>query len=686
MCVSPAGIALTPLHHASLQETDRRCTDIFCLLLFVVFLAGMFVIAGIAYSQGDYRRVLNGIDYRGCTCGSPSKLGTDGVCTDSSSSTGTGVFTPGGFSLIAVPVSDLSSPDLSGKSAIMCAPSCPTSGVTSGSSVGVQLACYTASHELRFMTGTTYSQQVNDAHVNCPGTVFATTAPSHSIAGYCLPQGATAKNFSSTFQTAVDTALGSGTWSTAVDSINQGKWVMVGLACGSILIAFLYLLVIYRCARPITTLAIIAVQALLVAGGALFLVQANNIAKNLHNDVYASYSVDTNWQLNFYGGIAIEVVAALYLCIMVFMWKRIFIAIDLIQLAGHVLQDAWGVVFFPLFTVILTVGVTVAWCITTVLMFSLGEIKPVEIPGVPSGTARTFVLNDSMRYALLYHLFGLFWVTQFLSAVCEMTIAFVATHWLFTPREGGKKHIKPHATLFAFNTVLRYHLGTAAFGAAIIAIIKFIRAIIEYVQHRVKKAGKKSVFINAVLCCCRCCFWCLECCMRFVNRNAYAVVALTKQGFCASAATAFSLLAGNLAQVGAVAGVSTVFLFLGKLFVASVTSGIGYFIFTLVPAFSDVNSPTAVQSPFWPCLVLFVAAYIVGSMFMSVYAVTIDATLMCFVFDKGHGLMDKTTATEIQSLNENAIRNGVENSYASSPDGEVGEKVITPSGGRPTYS
>lgn len=40
----------------------------------------------------------------------------------------------------------------------------------------------------------------------------------------------------------------------------------------------------------------------------------------------------------------------------------------------------------------------------------------------------------------------------------------------------------------------RYHTGSLAFGAAIIAIVQFIRAVLEYIDHKLK--GVIIVLIN----------------------------------------------------------------------------------------------------------------------------------------------------------------------------------------------
>ena len=81
----------------------------------------------------------------------------------------------------------------------------------------------------------------------------------------------------------------------------------------------------------------------------------------------------------------------------------------------------------------------------------------------------------------------------------------------------------------AFWRLLRYHLGTAAFGSLIIALIQLIRIILTYVQHIVKKYEKKGctgskalvAVLKAVLCCLQCCMACFERFMKFININAY---------------------------------------------------------------------------------------------------------------------------------------------------------------------
>ena len=82
--------------------------------------------------------------------------------------------------------------------------------------------------------------------------------------------------------------------------------------------------------------------------------------------------------------------------------------------------------------------------------------------------------NHAVRYMFLYHLLGYMWSVEFIKAIGMMTIAgaIASDYWI------TKEAMKPSMpTAGAFYRTLRYHLGSAAFGSFIIAVIRVIRAI-----------------------------------------------------------------------------------------------------------------------------------------------------------------------------------------------------------------
>ena len=71
----------------------------------------------------------------------------------------------------------------------------------------------------------------------------------------------------------------------------------------------------------------------------------------------------------------------------------------------------------------------------------------------------------------------------------------------------------------------RFHTGSLAFGALIIAIVQMIRIILAYIQKKLKNRTGKIA--KALLCLLQCCFWCLEKFLKYVNRQAYIEVSVS---------------------------------------------------------------------------------------------------------------------------------------------------------------
>ena len=101
----------------------------------------------------------------------------------------------------------------------------------------------------------------------------------------------------------------------------------------------------------------------------------------------------------------------------------------------------------------------------------------------------------------------------------------------------------------------------------IIAIIKMIRKVVQFIEDKLKEKGADIFPVKVVMCLCKCCLWCLEKFMKFINRNAYILTAIKGTNFCKSAKDAFSLITRNCVRVAVIDNVTDFLLFLGKLVV-----------------------------------------------------------------------------------------------------------------------
>ena len=170
-----------------------------------------------------------------------------------------------------------------------------------------------------------------------------------------------------------------------------------------------------------------------------------------------------------------------------------------------------------------------------------------------------------------------------------------------------------------------FHLGTAAFGSLIIAIFSFIRMVLEYIERKYLAASPG--FVKYMLSFCKCCFWCLEKFIRFINRNAYIMCAVKGTNFCKSARDAFNLLMRNLVRVVVLNGVVTFLLFLGKLAIVIITGVVSYMAFSgQIPDIAD-QLPT-LNFSYTPVICIVLGSYLIACSFFSVYTMAVDTLFL----------------------------------------------------------
>lgn len=119
--------------------------------------------------------------------------------------------------------------------------------------------------------------------------------------------------------------------------------------------------------------------------------------------------------------------------------------------------------------------------------------------------------------------------------------------------------------------------------------------------------------------------------MRFINKNAYIQTAIFGSSFCTSAKEAFFLILRNAARVAAISYVSGGVVFVGKVFITTLTTGLSYL---AIDAYDDGSVRNQLYSIIGPLFFIAAIAWFIAGMFMSVYDMGIATILQCFVADE----------------------------------------------------
>lgn len=128
----------------------------------------------------------------------------------------------------------------------------------------------------------------------------------------------------------------------------------------------------------------------------------------------------------------------------------------------------------------------------------------------------------------------------------------------------------------------------------------------------------------------QCCLCCLECIVKFINTQAYIHIAIRGKNFCYAAKDGFEIAWSNAIRFAVVGGVGQVIMFLGKIMIGAGTA-LGFYL--LINYTSIRNS---YSQPFYQVILMGLIGYLVGTLFMSIYAVAMDTLLQCFLVDEAN--------------------------------------------------
>lgn len=440
-------------------------------------------------------------------------------------------------------------------------------------------------------------------------------------------------------------------------------WYVI-LVCGivgAIAFGFIWVLFLRSCAGPMvwTTVwlfffaMVLATLFCLLKGGTIPYSAVTNATaalalSNVNTASLSATSNSTNAIAFQIVGWILAIATVILLFVIIAVAKKINLTVKIVQESAKAVQDMPFMMFFPFTTVVSLFVLFIYFVFVGILLMSAGSLTVDQM--VQAGTQASSAIgfnynatgiitslsayksNNVLNYLAIYHLFGFLWTAQFVQAVGMCTLAGAVSKWYFS-RE--KKHFDKMPVMHSLWITLRYHLGSLAFGAAIVAIVQLIRIILAYIDHQTKNAQKSNKFLALLMKIVQCCLCCFEKCLKWINKNVFILVAMKNKNFCTGCKNAFELIKDNLITIGTVTAVGNLMIFLGKLVITALCMSACFIWLSYAPNFQ--NTPTAaepISSPFVPTLVCAIIGFLVGSAFLYVFEMTVDTILLCFCEDQ----------------------------------------------------
>lgn len=326
-------------------------------------------------------------------------------------------------------------------------------------------------------------------------------------------------------------------------------------------------------------------------------------------------------------------IAGLYFCLMVFLRKRIGLGIAIVKQASRAIIAMPIIVLTPFFQFLGTAVFLAVWTIFAVYLAGTSTVSTQQLTDDDSSNSYKVVEypKETQQRAWVM-IFILFWTLNLIVAIGQIANAMAISSWYFTR---DKKSVGNLAVFGAYAKTFRYHLGTAAFGSLIIAILQTIRMVLMYIHRKAKlEENRLAQLVFKIL---MCVMWCVEKCLKFINKNAYIQTALTGKSFMPAAKSAFFLILRNILRIGALSLVSNFLLFVGKMFVTAVTVAATFYL--MVEEYdNELNSVIA------PLILVAILAWHTSEVFCEVFGMATDTIIQCFILDEEWNGMENSFA------------------------------------------
>ncbi|KAM3391460.1 hypothetical protein ACQJBY_012883 [Aegilops geniculata] len=324
--------------------------------------------------------------------------------------------------------------------------------------------------------------------------------------------------------------------------------------------------------------------------------------------------------------------------------RRILIATPVLKVAAKVIGEVQALIVFPVVPYFILAIFYMFWFSATLHLFSSGQVVrndcstdccsyDLKLGKVNCDNCCGYSIHYTphIGIAILFHLFGCYWATQFFMA-CSATVVAGSVASYYWARGEISHDIPFFSVVSSLKRLMRYNLGSAAIGSLVVSGVEWVRFILECLRRKLKLAGSagESCFGKVSSSSSQCCRGCIDWTLMSVNRNAYIMIAITGKGFFKASVLATGLIMNNILRIGKVNVIGDVILFLGKLCVSLFCA---LFAFLMLDTHKYKSAHNKISSPLVPVLVTWGLGYTVAKLFFAVVEMSIDTIILSFCQD-----------------------------------------------------
>jgi hypothetical protein len=567
----------------------RTCTDVFCLVAFIIFWIVSVVGVIYGFTKGDLKNIAQPYDSTGNKCGDGATKDYPYVFLDMESlqrnrTVQKQVYNQetNRYETRYVNITDLVS---------VCVKACPPTSTS-------PLDCYpnvnvTACSKMKVYGSELYMDRI------------------------CLVKKNTAPGSVGNNTETVDLNESEKKGEASINDIKTAWPVYLICIALALILSYLYVYSLEKCAGAII-MTIVGLFVLSFIGlGILIMTSSSSSGSGSNVDESKIKTQDKSG--NIVGGFIFIGMGLIMLLAVFCLWDRFKLAISVINAAADFLTDYPLILGVPIIGVILTFIYT-AYCIVSgVYMWSVGDTRFEE--GSPFGQ---MVYSGTTNFFQFVHLFAYFWNTCFIMYLIFFVIALTTVTWYFA---SDRRHLGSPICR-GFSWALTYHFGSVALGSFLIAVVQIIKKIAESMKEDARSRNGNGGNRLAAECLASC-IRCLEQLLKYISEHAYIEIVMKSTDFCTSAKRSFDLITHNIIRLGVLNQVTGMVVTFGSIAISLFTVLIAYLIMRWTPYYT-----THMSSLLLPLIIIFILAYVVAQLFGNIIQASSDTIIHCYLVEE----------------------------------------------------
>ena len=593
-----------------------KCHDCFCFIIFLVLFGAMVAILALGISKGKIWSIYNSWDKNGQYCGIDNTKIKDDVANN----------TDFDFrDLTNYPYLFFDAWDPKNQ---ICVKECPSSGDIL-EVLKAKLVTSVTEFEALDVTNLTEDMFDADYYQSANQVLMYTTK---AMFNRCVPQinssaFVNASGLIDGFNQMVNSIP---SLATSFNSISKLWKKILVCSVASLVVSFFWIFLMRCLTGCIVYTVVFLVPILIIAIGVWLFVNGN--MTDTISEITEKKSLDAG-QIT---ALVFWAVALIILLIIIFLFKKLKQAVQMIKISSKALGSNWIIIFTPVFSMILAILFWAAVLVSTVYVYTAADF---EIRANEEGTLRIeFQENQTLQYFIIYNLIYLIYISVHVYFTNYYAQSSAVVNWYFSGQEG----IGCGCSCWrGYLNACTKSLGTITVSSLIMTPLYLFIIFMEYLDAK-SRTENPSELLKCVLKCFKCCLKCFTKIVNYLNKTLLTAQQIFNKNWWHSAGVIVDVVVSDVVMTTLLNGVTFFIIFLSKIVVSGLCA-LGFFVW--------VDKTDAEMSGYLiSAFIVFFLSYIISSFILSAYSNIIDIVFVCFQSEKS--IPGYTASTSAEELNK----------------------------------